>query len=105
MHDGTSELDRDDASFAAAGDFDDSLTDELRARFKGELEPGERLLWAARSSPPPVPLGAGYFIASGAALLVLDLGVGAIALSLGDLRARSLNESPMPLGIILCLVS
>ena len=32
-------------------DFDDGLSDDLRARVKGELEPGERLLWAARSDP------------------------------------------------------
>ena len=29
----------------------DSLADDLRARVKGELEPGERLLWADRSAP------------------------------------------------------
>ena len=28
------------------------LDDELRARVKGELEPGERVLWAGRSIPP-----------------------------------------------------
>jgi hypothetical protein len=32
------------------------LDDELRACVKSELEPGERLIWAARACPPPVPV-------------------------------------------------
>jgi hypothetical protein len=48
---GARSYDVDDFSVAPDGDAFESLTNELRVRIKGELEPGERLLWAARSEP------------------------------------------------------
>ena len=45
-----------DFSLAAEGELDGGLTDDLAARVKGELEPGERLLWAGRSDPPIEPI-------------------------------------------------
>jgi len=41
-------------SFRSASDDElvGDLANDLRARVKSELEPGERLLWAARSVPP-----------------------------------------------------
>ena len=47
--DGAAHQGQGDFSVAPIGDSFDALTDELRASVKGELEPGERLLWAARS--------------------------------------------------------
>ncbi len=35
--------------------FGAGVSDGLRACLKAELEPGERLFWAARACPPPVP--------------------------------------------------
>jgi hypothetical protein len=88
---------------AVTGTADDDLSDELRARVKSELEPGERLLWAARACPPPARVGMGYFVAGAAAFALLSFGVLAIANSLGDFRARVNHESALPWGIALCV--
>jgi hypothetical protein len=42
------------------GSIDDELSDGLRARVKAELEPGERLLWAARPFLRHEPLSGGF---------------------------------------------
>jgi hypothetical protein len=42
--------------------FGFEVPDDLRARVKRELEPGERLLWAAASRPRPTPLGSKFFL-------------------------------------------
>jgi hypothetical protein len=79
------------------------LGDELRSRVKGELEPGERLLWSSRSVPPPAPIGARYFIFTAIALVLFALGLVAIAHALGTPRQLFANaESTMPLGLFLC---
>ncbi len=78
------------------------LTDDLRARVKGELEPGERLLWAGRPFPPSVRIGKGYFTATAIALGLFTLGLASISQGMGDFRVRA-NDSPVPLGIILSL--
>jgi hypothetical protein len=67
-----------DLSLVAASGFDDGMDTDLRAILKGELEPGERLLWAARSEPSPASIGAGYFWWGGIALFLLVLGIWAI---------------------------
>jgi hypothetical protein len=54
----------------------DDLPDDLRARLKGELAPGERLLWAGRPLPKPVRLTKGYLVA---ALFALFFGAICIA--------------------------
>jgi hypothetical protein len=46
----------------------DDLPDDLRARLKGELAPGERLLWAGRPLPKPVRVTSGYIVAAMVAL-------------------------------------
>jgi hypothetical protein len=62
-----------------AEDVDDGLTDDVRAPFKGELEPGERLLWAARSDPPVEPVPAGFYVCIAIALVCLAVGVSLVA--------------------------
>jgi hypothetical protein len=48
--------DTGDGFFPAIGDdFDDGPTEDLRARVKSELEPGERVLWTGRGHPRPLP--------------------------------------------------
>jgi len=75
----------DNLPFAAAGELGDGLSDELRARVKAEIEPGERLLWAARSSPTPVPLDAGLVLSPVTAVVLLAAAVGTYANSVGYL--------------------
>jgi hypothetical protein len=58
------------ASFSASQEYDLAGDSDLRAHIKGELDPGERLLWAARAIPIPNPPGCAYY------------GWGAIALAL-----------------------
>lgn len=50
-------MDRIPFEFQNSADDDPEigLGDDLHACVKGELEPGERLLWATRACPPPVP--------------------------------------------------
>jgi len=97
MHEDSAPLDTDDVSFAAASDVGDSLTDDLRARFKGELEPGERLLWAARSDPPVTPLAAGYYVSIAIALVCLGVGI-AILAPRGN--RHSVDDSTMTAGLV-----
>jgi hypothetical protein len=87
-------------------DLSDSLdlANEVRARVKGELQPGERLLWAGQPFPPPAPVGVGYLVVVAIALVLIAFGVGAMGHALGDVRARANNESTMPLGIGLSLI-
>lgn len=54
-------------------DLGDGLSEDLRARVKGELEPGERLLWASRSWPLPEPMGLAVFVWSAIAFLLLTV--------------------------------
>jgi hypothetical protein len=86
-------------------DLASDLPDDLRARVKGEIEPGERLLWASRSCPPRVLPGAGYYIASAIALLMLVGGVLVITIASRNWRRHDNKESAMPFGIILCVAS
>jgi len=97
MHEDSAPLGIDDVSFAVASDLGDSLTDDLRARFKGELEPGERLLWSAQSDPPVTPLAAGYYVSSAMALVCLGAGV-AILAPRGSRRA--LDDSTITAGLV-----
>jgi len=68
-----------DYSSTPADDISDGPADELRALVKGELDPGERLLWAARSDPPFEPIGAGFYVCTAIALLCLGVGVALVA--------------------------
>jgi hypothetical protein len=48
MNDVSAPAHADDFSLAKTHELEDGLNDDLRARVKNELEPGERLLWAGR---------------------------------------------------------
>ena len=92
-----------DFSGSTSVDGFDSLTDDLRARVKSELEPGERLLWAARSEPPAVRFGFGFYALGVIAAVLLILG------AIGMLRAldsgRSSDGSEVVAGMIFAGIS
>jgi hypothetical protein len=92
-----------DFSGSTTADSFDSLTDDLRARVKSELEPGERLLWAARSEPPAVRFGFGFYALGVIAAVLLILG------AIGMLRAldsgRSSDGSEVVAGMIFAGIS
>ena len=86
-------------------DLSNGLNDELRARVKSELEPGERLLCSANSSPPPVPIRVGYFaaIAIVVAMALLIGGIKLIASDKGPRVGHANRESPTTVGIIISI--
>jgi hypothetical protein len=61
-------------TLADTDEFDFGLRVLARALVKRELEPGERLLWAAESTMPPFPLGAGYLVGASIAIALLAMG-------------------------------
>jgi hypothetical protein len=65
----------DDFSLAGTNELEDRLSDDLRARVKRELEPGERLVWAAWSNPPVEPHGVGFYVVRMITLGFLVLGL------------------------------
>jgi hypothetical protein len=65
----------DEFVLAGADGFADELPDELRARVKRELKPGERLLWAARSYPPIELRGPGFYFACIGTHVFLGVGI------------------------------
>lgn len=94
-----------DGFFPAIGDeLGDGLGETLRARVKAELEPGERLLWASRSAPPPAPMSVAFFIWGAIALLVFFFGT--VALLAGVQRTRWIDDnSPTLPGVLMDTVS
>ncbi len=93
----------DDFSELAGEELVGDLTDELRARVKSELEPGERLIWVGGSSPPPVPNLIGYTTASTIALVLLVGGTLVIIFATGKDPLLPKRDNPVPLGVILCV--
>jgi len=51
----SAETSESDFHWSTEREFGAGVSGDLRACLKAELEPGERLLWAARACPPPVP--------------------------------------------------
>ena len=83
--------------FCSAGSDDgfDSLSDDLRVRVKGELEPGERLIWAERSNPPLEPMGTGFYVLAAIAAILMVLG------TIGMTRqTRRADDSAFAFGLI-----
>jgi hypothetical protein len=83
---------------ANADDFGDDLNEDLRARVKTELEPGERLLWAGRSMPPHPRLSVAYNAWFTVGMLFLGFGLAAIVRALSLPRPR-FNESDSTMGL------
>lgn len=92
--------------FAAGGDeVGDGLDELLRARVKGELEPGERLLWAGRSMPPRPRFGVAYFAWFTVAMLFLGFGLFGIIHALSAPRPQFNNDDPsMAMGTALSVI-
>jgi hypothetical protein len=65
----------DDFSLADKNELDYGLSVLARALLKRELGPGERLLWAAESTMPPFPLGAGYLVGASIAIAPSAMGI------------------------------
>ncbi|MFI5460066.1 MAG: hypothetical protein ACHRXM_32000 [Isosphaerales bacterium] len=88
MEPGLTDNRRGNYSSAPVDDMSDGLTDDLRARVKSELEPGERLLWAARSDPPIQPVGAGFYACSAITLLLIGVALGFSVLGYTDAQGH-----------------
>jgi hypothetical protein len=86
-----------------AADLSNGLNDELRARVKGELDPGERLLWAGWSFPPPAHAGVATFVVGAVALVLLGIGIIGFAHTMSRTRARP-EEGSMLIGYLGCIV-
>jgi len=97
MPEDSAPLDIHDVSLAATSELGGGLTDDLRARLKGELEPGERLLWAARSDPPFEPPSAGFLVSIAIALVCLAVGV---AIAAPRENRHAVNDSTMTAGLV-----
>jgi hypothetical protein len=85
----------EDSYSLSSSDGFDLLSDELRARVKSELEPGERLIWADRSDPPLEPIGMGFYVLAAIAVISMILG------TIGVLRPnRRPDDSAFTFGLI-----
>src|SRR5262245_970898 len=94
---------RDDLSEATLVDAFDALADDLRARVKGELEPGERLLWAARSDPPARHIGYPFYAFALIAVVLFALGM--FASFKGLEKGRVSDGSPLIAGMFFSAVA
>jgi len=90
----------DDLSLRAAGEFNDDMDTDLRAILKGELEPGERLLWAGRSDPVAKRLGLEFYLFSASAMILLVLGLMGIASYLNAERHHHSDEHSIGVGLL-----
>jgi hypothetical protein len=82
---------------AVGDEFESCLDDDRRARFKAELEPGERLLWAGSSNPPPERFGWEYLLFGAIAAFLFLLGTTALADAFGRFGRRP-PEQPTVVG-------
>jgi hypothetical protein len=90
----------DDLSVSAAAESDNEMDSGVHAILKGELEPGERLLWAGRSEPVAETFGLGFFLFSAVAMILLLLGVVGIGSFLDARRHRHFfDESSIGVGL------
>jgi hypothetical protein len=75
MNEASARAHADDFSLADTHEVEDGLSDDLRARVKSELEPGERVLWAGHSNPPIEPRGLGFHFAFTITLVIFAIGL------------------------------
>jgi hypothetical protein len=75
MNDASAAARVNDFSLGDTSEFENGLNDDLRARVKCELEPGERLLWAARCDTSPEPRGVGFYVVCIVTLFFLGMGL------------------------------
>ena len=74
-----------DMGVVAGDDLASDLTDDLRARVKSELDPGERLQWAGKSYPPVPPLSPDQWVGVAATPALFAFATGCFANALGHL--------------------
>ncbi len=84
----------DDFSLADSRELADDLNDDLRLRIKRELDPGERLLWAASSVVPPFHLGRGFLCLVAVALFLIVSGVSYVSYALWQPRRGEISCLP-----------
>lgn len=83
----------------------DDLPDDLRARIKAELAPGERLLWAAKGDPTRKPGVMGPLIGGLVAAVFLTVGSVNLAAAFNILaRPAGSGEGPIVLGSVLVII-
>ncbi len=73
------------------------------ALVKGELQPGERVLWAGRSRPPWQGPGLGSFLVGAIALICLGFGAVNLAYAFGRPRFHP-DEGSFVVGSISCMI-
>jgi hypothetical protein len=88
----------DDFALASTNWRGDELPDDLLARVKSELEPGERLLWASQSDPPVEPRGMGFYFVSVVTLFFLGLGI--FFLMASGVKRQRADDSAMTPGLV-----
>lgn len=84
----------------SADEFNAGIDTDVRAILKGELEPGERLLWAGRSNPVAERVGLGFILFSATAVILSVLGVIGIAAYLIAQRHNHLDENSIGVGLL-----
>lgn len=92
--------------FAAGGDeLGDGLDELLRARVKGELEPGERLLWAGRSIPPQPKPAMAHLVWFIVGMLFIGFGLFGIIHALSTPRQPfNTGDQSMGAGLVFSLI-
>ena len=94
-----------DGPWSDLGPTSEDLPDDLRARIKTELVPGERLLWAAKGEPTRQPDGPGPLI--GGAVAAIFLTFGFVNLGVGfNIPARPGGQADVPTvaGTVLAII-
>jgi hypothetical protein len=92
----------DDFSLALVRELEDGLSDDVRAQIKSELEPGERVLWAAQSNPPVDSRGLAYYIVCMITLVFFGMGLFFIIPPRAGPNAA--GDSTIGLGIVLLVI-
>jgi hypothetical protein len=100
MHESSAARGFDDLGQRAASAFIDDIDIDLQGIVKGELEPGERLLWAGRSEPIAERIGVGFLLFSIVAMIFMALGAVGIVLYLIARRRHHFDESSMGAGLL-----